>query len=234
MSASDTKQPPGPPIDAPGWEAIDIWVGSRYPGQVPHQYSSSTAYDLGSASPLPAITVWESKESWHFVSYGLSELFEKSSPKPGVSGFGFELSFRLRRDADEAQPPVWALRLLQAIGGSVLRNKQGIDSGHCINIGGPIVPPGTGVQSELTGFVCIPDVRLGKMEEGPFGSVLFLQLVGLDAEELALFREYELRAVVDALAELSFEGVTDPERASWASDPQKSKILRRFKVGLKL
>jgi hypothetical protein len=221
------------PVNAPGWEAIDVWVGSRYPGQTPHQFSSSTAYDLDSASPLPAITVWESPESWHFVSYGLTELFEKSSPRPNISGFGFELTLRLAK-GEETEPPVWALRLLQALGGAVLRNKQGFDSGHCINLGGPIAPPSSGVETNLQGFVCIPDVRLGKLEGGPFGSVLFLQLVGLDSEELTLFRDYELRAVVDCLAELTREGITEPSRTSWAADPQKSKILRRFKVGLEL
>ena len=102
-------------VTAPGWEAIDIWVGSRYPGQTPHQFSSSTAYELDSASPLPAITVWESPESWHFVTYGLTELFDKSSPRPFISGFGFELSFRLSK-GDEEEPPVWAVERLEALG----------------------------------------------------------------------------------------------------------------------
>lgn len=74
------------PPDAPGWEAIDRAVGMRYPAQVPHQFASSRPYELDGRAPLPAVTVWSSgaPSSWHYVSYGLSELFEKTSPDPSL------------------------------------------------------------------------------------------------------------------------------------------------------
>ena len=62
--------------DAPGWDAIDRTLTSRYPSQVPHQFTSQVAYDLDKQSPLPAVCVWEagSPKSWHYVTYGLTDL----------------------------------------------------------------------------------------------------------------------------------------------------------------
>ncbi|MFY0537998.1 hypothetical protein [Nannocystis pusilla] len=45
-------------MKAPGWAAIDAACQRLYARQVPHQYTSKTAYELETASPLPAITVW--------------------------------------------------------------------------------------------------------------------------------------------------------------------------------
>ncbi len=231
MSSSDDASSDAP-VEAPGWAAIDTWVGSRFGGQVPHQFSSQSAYDLDSASPLPAITVWESKAppSWLYVGYGLSELFDKSSADPNVSGFGFEFTLRLPRREDEAHPPVWGLRLIQALGREVLQSRAGFDSGHCVDLGGPITPDS---DSKLEGLACIPDPLLGKLE-GPFGSLLFLRLVGLTRDELEIFKELELGDFVGALAELDASAITDPARASWLDDEQQAKILRRHKLGLKL
>src|SRR5690606_29734363 len=47
------------PVEAPGWAAIDAAAARMYPGQVPHQFTSQTAYDLESRHPLPAIGVYE-------------------------------------------------------------------------------------------------------------------------------------------------------------------------------
>lgn len=33
----------------------------------------------------------------------------------GISGFGFELTFRLRREVDETAPPTWPATLMQSL-----------------------------------------------------------------------------------------------------------------------
>ena len=118
-------------FDAPGWQAIDRLLVSRYPGQVPHQFTSTAPYEPSSPSPLPAVTAFESQRSagWHLVTYGLSELFEKSSPNLGISGFGFELTLHVARGEDEARPPTWAVRFLQAVGRMQLDARGSLDTG---------------------------------------------------------------------------------------------------------
>ncbi|KIG14980.1 hypothetical protein DB30_06169 [Enhygromyxa salina] len=226
-------------IPAPGWDAIDRWVGARFGGQVPHQFTSHTAYELESPNPLPAVTVWATSApaGWLYVTYGLSELFDKSSNDPNVSGFGFELSLRLPGSgvSTDERPPAWPLRLLQSIGHHVLSTGGGFDSGHAIDLGASLVAPGSdGPQdSVLTGLICLPDPLLGKINT-VHGSLLFLRLFGVTADELKVLDDLELGDLVACIAELSPLAVTDPERASFAEDAECSKVLRRYSLGISL
>jgi hypothetical protein len=231
-------------IPAPGWDAIDRWVGAHFGGQVPHQFTSRTAYDLETPNPLPAVTVWATSApaGWLYVTYGLSELFDKSSNDPNVSGFGFELSLRIPPvpDADahthaDPRPPAWPLRLLQTIGRHVLSTGGGFDSGHAIDLGAsPIPPDSDGPQDcALRGLICLPDQLLGKLNT-VHGSLLFLRLFGVTQDELKILDGLELGDLVACVAELSPMAVTDPARASFAEDAERSKVLRRYAVGIKL
>lgn len=228
------------PIEAPGWDAIDRWVGNHFGGQVPHQFTSQTAYDLDSPSPLPAITVWQTKapDGWLYVTYGLSELFDKSSDDLSLSGFGFELTVRLPMAPGQnggSKPPLWPLRLLQGLGRHVLTTRTGFDSGHSLELGGPIVPPSSDgpEHTELTGLICLPDPLLGKIET-VHGSLLFLRLFGVTAEELAILGQLELGSLVACVAELSPMAITDAGRRSFTEDPERGKVLTRYKLGIEL
>lgn len=216
--------------DAPGWAAIDDALARLYPRQVPHQFASKTAYEVDTANPLPAIAVYEGVRPthWHYVTYGLSELFEKSSADPDVSGFGFELTMRVPRGADEEQPPTWPLRALQGLGRYVLANGRGFDTGHCAELGGSIAP---GIESLLTCMAFVPDPLLRKIAT-PFGSLLFLQVVGVTADELAAMRRLDHEGVVHLLGELDLHGLTDPSRGSYFNDEKKAPILRRYQLGV--
>jgi hypothetical protein len=228
------------PISAPGWDAIDRWVGGHFGTEIPHQFTSQTAYELDSPSPIPAITVWQTKApaGWLYVSYGLSELFDKTSGDPSLSGFGFELSLRIPMPPGQnggSKPPLWPLRLLQSLGRHVLTTGNGFDSGHALDLGAPLVPPNSDgpEDSSLTGLVCLPDPLLGKIET-VHGSLLFLRLFGVTSAELAILSELELGDLVACIAELSPMAVTDPRRGSFTDDPERGKVLTRYKLGFSL
>ena len=223
---SDDSSPP----EAPGWTAIDRTVGSLYPGQVPHQFASERPCELDGRAPLPAVTVWSSKapESWHYVSYGLSELFEKTSPEPSVSGFGIELTLRVPRGEADQHPPLWGVSLIQTLGHYVLSRRKGFDSGHTIHLGSSI---DGSTSSTLTGIVCLPDPLLRQIQT-PHGAVLFLQLVGVDERELEVLDGLELEQQVGMLADLDPTCTTDPTRTSWLDDAERAKIVRRYKLGV--
>jgi hypothetical protein len=221
--------------DAPGWDAIDRFVGAHFGGQTPHQFSSRTPYDLDSPSPLPAITVWATRApvGWIYVTYGLSELFEKTSDDPAVSGFGFELSFRIPNESGEQTPPTWPLRLLQAVGHHALTEGGGFDTGHMLNLGAPLVPEDSDGPAgcALTGVICLPDPLLGKINT-VHGSLLFLRLFGVTDDELESLSQLELGHLIACLAELSSAAVTDPVRGSYVEDPELGKIVRRYRLGI--
>lgn len=230
--------------DAPGWNAIDRWVGAHFPTATPHQFTSRHPYELDKPSPLPAVTVFETRSpaGWLYVSYGLSELFEKSSDDAAISGFGYELTLRVPvaphgLEGPSDTPPVWPLRLFQSLGHHALSQGGGFDSGHFLDLGAPMVPPNSdGPRPEdcaLTGLVCLPDPALGKIET-VHGSLLFLRLFGVTADELEALKDVKLGSLVACLAELEGQAITDPFRGSFLDDPEKAKIIRRYKLGIEL
>ncbi len=233
----DASDDPRYPVHAPGWAAIDRALGMLYPGQQPHQFTSQRAYDLEGRSPLPAVSVHEgsSPAHWHLVSYGLSELFDKSSPDPERSGFGLEFTLRLPRDPAEPQPPMWAVELLQALGHYVLSGHGPLDSGHIIDLGGPMGPPVVVDEAErpsaLQGVVCIPDPQLGKVDT-PHGSVLFLQLFGLTRDELEPMGDWTLERKVGLVREADPMAITDPTRGSMRDDRRTAPLFRRYELGI--
>lgn len=219
------------PIDAPGWAAIDGALAVVHPGQTPHQFTSDTGYDLDSANPLPAVGVYAGRgpAHWHYVSYGCSELFEKSSRYTNISGFGFELTFALPR-GEETTPPKWPLTLLQGIGGHVLSGHGALDSGHLIDLGGVLHPEGA---PKLSGLMCVPDPRLGKIAT-VHGSLLFMSLLGVTADELTGMQPWPLERKVGLVGEVCPLVITDPDRAGFADDPRTAPAYRRAALGLKL
>jgi hypothetical protein len=232
MSVGDDDDPRYP-VQAPGWAAIDRALGMLYPAQVPHQFTSERAYDLEGQAPLPAVAVYEAAQAtggpacWHFVSYGLTELFEKTSPDSEHSGFGFELTLRLPKGAGEETPPVWAVKLMQALGHYVLSGHAGLDTGHVIDLGGPLAPP----PCALEGVVLVPDPRLGAIDT-PFGRVLFLQLFGLTRDELEPMTGWDLKRKVGLVLEYDPLAITDPARGSMREDRRKAAVFRRYELGV--
>ena len=233
---SESSEDPRYPVQAPGWAAIDRALEVLYPGQVPHQFTSERAYDLNGPAPLPAVAAYETTapDGWHFVTYGLTELFEKSSADPEHSGFGFELTIRLPRE--EANPPVWALRLLQVLGHYVLSGHGGLDTGHLIDLGSSLAPTqideeGGEKQCALEGVILVPDPRLGEIGT-PFGKVLFLQLFGLTRDELEAMEGWEMKRKVGLVMEYDPLGITDPGRGSMKDDPRKAAVFRRYELGV--
>jgi hypothetical protein len=233
---NEPKDDPQYPVQAPGWAAIDRALAGLYPGQVPHQFTSERAYDLEGPAPLPAVAAYEGvgPDHWLFVSYGLTELFEKSSADAEHSGFGFELTLRMPRA--EANPPVWALKLLQVLGHYVLSGHGGLDTGHLIDLGGPLAPPQLDEEGQehpclLEGVVLVPDPRLGELDTA-FGRVLFLQLFGLTRDELETMDTWELKRKVGLVLEYDPLAITDPARGSMREDPRKSAVFRRYELGV--
>lgn len=223
-------------FSAPGWQALDQRFSSLHPGAQPHQFSSATPYQLDSLHPLPAITVWEAVSNregtpmWHYLSYGLSELFEKTTQDPEHSGLGYELTFAIARTPDQDRPPAWALSMMQGLAAHLLKGELSLDTGSLVAMGRSLL--GDSAQDDRpSGCVCVPDPVAGIMT-GPFGRVLFLRLLGLCKDELELCEKLELAPKIDMLAELAPEAITDPTRSPWSKDEQKAKILRRHRLGI--
>lgn len=170
-------------LEQAGFDAIAEALRRLYPGQDGLYYGTVIPYVLGGQDPLSGVEVWKSARGtphWHYVTYGFSELYEKESDDPAVSGFGFELTFRLKR-GEEEDPPVWPVSLLQNLARYVFSSGNVFGAGHHMDANGPIA---LDTDTKLTALGFMPDPELGELDT-PNGRFAFLQAVGLTADEMA-------------------------------------------------
>jgi hypothetical protein len=180
---------------------------------------SSSSTDKNGVDTEPSASEDETAPSshhWHFVTYGFSELFEKSSSNdPEVSGYGFELTMRLACNdtrkiakktnhsnslavqASVAPPlnacPIWAVEFLQSLARYVFSTNTKFDVGHHLCLNGTLgAPPGG--DEEVLGHplqnniaaVFFVEDPLLKPMQTPNGTVKFLQVVGVTQDEYEL------------------------------------------------
>ncbi|MDX2086311.1 MAG: suppressor of fused domain protein [Kofleriaceae bacterium] len=146
------------------------------------------------AEPLNgAVAVHVSAPSphWLVVSQGFTELWDKESDDPDVSGFGFELSCRI--PAVEAQLDFgWVLHWMQGIRDYLATTETFIGSGHCM----PLVAPAT--RDEICNVLFVEDVGLAptRSRNGNHG---YLQMVGVNVAEHDTARSWDVLAFSDLM-----------------------------------
>lgn len=206
------------PDASPGWDAISARLDQLYPGQTPKHFGTLISYTLGGPDPLDGISAWRRTDPvphWHFVTYGFSELYAKESDDPHVSGHGFELTFRLALVPSEladphADPPTWALNYLQNLARYVFKSGNVFRDGHWMTANGSIAL-GRATQICSMGFVADPE--LAEQLVTPNGTVEFLQVVGLTAEEERAAKQWRTRHLLEVLLPHMPLWVTDLGRA---------------------
>lgn len=200
---------------APGWDAINHALSRVYPRQSPWHSSQPP----GSDAILPGISAYKRitpLPHWHFVTYGFSELFDKRSDEADISGYGFELSFRLANPDDAEEPPRWALNFLQNLARYVFDSGHGFHAGHYLSAGGPIAADSDS-QIRALAFVQDPELAPVDSENGRFE---FLQIVGLTNEEEFALKRWSTLKVLEVFHDSLPLWITDLERGSLLSDPE--------------
>ena len=203
-----------------GFDAITETFDKIYPTQKdPLHFRPIISYQFGGEEPLDGISIYRGNEYYHFVTYGFSELYEKESDNKEYSGFGFELTFKLKmnekqikndKNDDAADDEIkTVVGFLQQLARYVFENgavfnpyeyiwtkqKEGIDAKQ---------------KSKLTGFITIPD-EAGEINT-PNGKVIFVELLG--ATDAELNAVYEKKITVKELAKKIGTDITDYNRAS--------------------
>ena len=101
-----------------GWKVIEQACLNMYPGQTdPKHYGTLVSWAFGGNDPLDGISIYDGKEYYHFVTFGFSELYEKEGENKEYSGYGFELTMKLKEDGlkDEEAAIKGICGILQAI-----------------------------------------------------------------------------------------------------------------------
>jgi suppressor of fused len=184
---------------APGMDAIHAAMVSLHGPQEPkHWLLDSSLGMLGSR--LESASAYDAGDHWHFVTLGLSNIWERAEDDSAVSGLGYEFTMRVRHPARSrwslsrdrvGEPPQWAVRFLQRLGDVTLEGSR-FRPGETLDPGGAI----TGDASNglvAVGFVDDPSLPLLST---PNGTVAFIQVFGMTTEQLdvILRGESELRS----------------------------------------
>ena len=169
-------------FETTGFDAITNKLAEIYPEQEPRHYGTVVPYALGGNDPLDGISVYKNEKGiphWHYISYGLTELYEKESEIEEESGWGFELTFRLKC-GDEEEPPTWPMNLMQNLARYVFSSGNVFSDGHHMSCNGPIALE---EETKLTAFGFILDPELEDMDTEN-GYMEFIQMVGITEDEM--------------------------------------------------
>lgn len=181
-----------------GWNAIDQALASTYgPAEPLGHYPARLHARLGGDDYIQGISIYLRDmpiPHYHYVTYGFTELYEKEWNDPQISGFGFELTFRLKKYEDE--PPTWPISLLQNLGRYVYRSGNGFDEGHYLDCQGKIAIE---EETELRALLFAFDPQM-KPIDSPNGRVQFLQLVGITKDEHDLIRRWNAHGFLEGFA----------------------------------
>jgi hypothetical protein len=130
---------------------------------------------------------------WHYTTYGLSELGEKTSDDRSLSGFGVEYTVRLVDDSPE--PPVWPMNLLRFIAYRVADTREPFDPRHSSNLPAGLLDQ---VSPGVEGLGFIEDADLGTVDT-PNGKLTFVNVIPLARDEWWLVGAWDFDKYVDAV-----------------------------------
>lgn len=210
--------------DQAGWDAIDRALAPLYGEQEPRHYGTLIKHALGGPDPLDGISAYKREQPvphWHFVTYGLSELYAKESEDADHSGWGFELTFRLRDDSDASEPPMWALNFLQNLARYVFSSGNAFADGHYLNANGPIA---VDTDTRIRSVAFVRDPELGEIDS-PHGKVEFLQVVGLTNEEELALKRWSTRKVLHAF---------EPHMPLWITDLERDSLMQESEIAAEI
>ena len=137
------------------------------------------------SEPLDGIVCYTLPDQLVYITLGYSELYEKESPNPGVSGYGFEMVFRLDRTLHERSILDWVAAFLQKLAVHVFNTGKVFQAGDAIHFKSPITED---TSTSVTGCYFVYDPELPSITNKN-GTVMFLLAVGITTAEWELYQE---------------------------------------------
>jgi len=204
--------------DSVGWSAIDASLASIYGDQKPQHMGTIIGYRLGGPDPLDGISAYYRADPvphWHYVTYGFSELYEKEQEYKEVSGYGFELTFRLRAQEGDTEAPKWVFSLLQNLARYVFRTGNVFRSGEWMTANGPIA---LDTDTRICSMAMTIDPELPAIDT-PNGRLEFIQVVGLTQEEEHAAKRWSPQNLLDTFLPRMPLWITDLDRNPLIDDP---------------
>lgn len=179
-----------------GWDAITEAFEKLYPGQDnPKHYGTLISWRFGGNDPLPGISIYDGGDYWHFVTYGLSEVYEKETNNEEISGYGMEFTLKLKKgefhnEEEEEEEIKGICGILQSIAritftqGEIFHAYEYLYSGQTEGVD-------VKMKSNITGFITIPEPKCESIDT-PNGKVEFIELIGVTDAELKSIMQKEI------------------------------------------
>ena len=208
----EEPEQPAEEVCTAGWDAIEQEFLRVYPGQdKPKHYGTIIKWILGGNDPLDGISVYDGGDYWHFVSFGLTEIYDKETDDPQISGYGYELTLKLKKydfedEEGELRNICGILQMIARLAftkGEIFRPYEYLYTGQQAGIDAH-------QKSNLTGFICVPDSTVQAIDT-PNGRVEFLELIGMTDAELKTLSDH---ASVEQLYREYASDLTDYHRLS--------------------
>lgn len=195
-----------------GWDYITNEAERVYPDQKnPQHYGTIISWKFGGKDPLDGVSIYDGGDYWHFVTYGLSELYEKETDDPEYSGYGMEFTLKLKKgNVDEEKEIKNIVGTLQTIA-RVTFTKGELFLPFEYLYTGQTVGMDSEQKSKITGFITIPDTRFNTIST-PNGKVEFIEFIGCTDSELKAIQNKEIR--VEELYKKIGSDITDYSRDS--------------------
>ena len=196
-------------INTSGWTAIEEEFDRVSLRKVNH-YAAIIPWRLGGPDPLDGISIYDGGDYWHFVTFGLSELYDKESDDKEYSGYGMEFTFKLKKaDYEDEEGEIRCIcGNLQNIAKVTFNNNELFLPYEYVYTGQT-----EGIdryqKSELTGFITIPDPSVNTLST-PNGKVEFVEFIGVCDRELKAVMDKKI--TVKELYEKIGSDVTDYSR----------------------
>ena len=204
----ETEKEPG----TVGWDAIEAEFLRVYPGQTePKHYGTLVKWVFGGNDPLDGISIYDGGDFYHFVTFGLTELYDKQSRNTELSGYGYEMTLKLKKEGLE--DPEAEIRnicsILQTVARITFTKNECFFPNEFIYTG-QTAGMDSKQQSLLTGFIVVKDPTVETLETFN-GRVEFRELVGMTDAELKTLKTSD--SVAEIYEKLGTD-VTDWKRAS--------------------
>ncbi|MCA9615747.1 MAG: suppressor of fused domain protein [Sandaracinus sp.] len=210
---------------APGATAIATALAAVHGHAQPHHWGPTHSVRDGGEDPLDGVSAFPSNGHWHYVTYGLTQqrAEDTSFPfQPGLSGFGFELTFRLAH-LEGQPPPVWPVVMLQRLARYVFRSSNVFRPGDHMDLQ---LPMGGDARTELRGALFTDDPQVGPVETA-HGLVRFVQVVGVTLAELEAVKDWSCEGFLRVLSERDPFFVTDLLRPDYLADASFAQACRQ-------
>lgn len=201
-----------------GLMAIDKACSQLYPDQpCPLQATAFVKFWLGGPDPLDYISMYSNNGDpdknipphWHYITFGFSDLHgdDRVHPFSGpgeLSGFGFELTLRLKKAEGETSPPMWPAALLNKLANYVFQ------TGNILDVGDHIpwhksLDEEPESKSIIRHMLITEDPELSLLDT-PHGSLEFRQVIGVTDDEVKAAQHWQGSGILELLKNSSAVG----------------------------